>query len=176
MPFYLRGDLTLTVEHKCTGHTQGEGINWQEQSCSLLEGSMGARQGCVCGGGGVQGFPAKGIACAKAQTSERVTRNCQSIEFKMSPWGDELGEVWQGHMKGFSGHVCVGTLLLKARVSEPGTLRRLTAGAVWGMGLGQGQGQGAWKLTTMQELMVSEAQVGDVGESGIRSGDLNLGD
>lgn len=56
--------------------------------------------------------------------------------------------MWQGHRKGFSGHVCVGTLLLKARVSEPGTLRRLTAGAVWGMGLGQGQG--AWTLTTMQ--------------------------
>lgn len=43
---------------------------------------------------GVQGFPAKGIACAKAQTSERVTRNCHSLEVKMSPRGDELEERW----------------------------------------------------------------------------------
>lgn len=35
----------------------------------------------------------------------------------------------------------VGTLLLKARVSEPGVLRRFTARAVWGMGLGAGLGR-----------------------------------
>lgn len=104
----------------------------QERPCAVLEGCVGAF---------LQGFSAEGTAGAKAQRNERVTRNCQPLEFKMPRGAGEglverSGRV-EGHKEGFQAILGVWTLLCNQEFKRLGQCdpRRVEpAPAGWGWG------------------------------------------